>query len=123
MSANRNARVAEEIKRVISDIIRNDVRDPRLPEMLSIMNVEVTNDFSYAKIFYSVLNGQGNEKEVRNALKSASGFIRRELGSRVRLRQTPELRFELDSTVEQVIALNRLIDETIQNDAKKGADV
>lgn len=120
MSANRTARVAEEIKRAISDIIRNDIRDPRLPEVISIMSVEVTSDFSYAKIYYSVLNGEGGEKDVRDALKSATGFIRRELASRVRLRQVPELRFELDKSIERVIALNRLIDETIQKDAKKG---
>jgi ribosome-binding factor A len=123
MPSNRTARVAEEIKRVISEIIRNEVRDPRLPEILSIVNVEVTSDFSYAKVYYSVLDGQGDEKDIRNALKGAAGFIRRELGSRVRLRQTPELRFELDNTIERVIALNRLIDETISNDAKKGTDI
>jgi ribosome-binding factor A len=112
--------VSEEIKRVVSDIIKNDVRDPRLPEILSIVHVDVSSDFSYAKIYYSVLNGQGNEKDIQNALKSASGFIRRELGSRVRLRQTPELRFELDTTIERVFDLYKLIDETMQNDAKKG---
>ena len=118
MPANRNARVSEEIKRVVSDIIRNGVKDPRLPEMLSIISVDVSNDFSYAKIYYSVLNGYGDEKEIRDALKSASGYIRRELGARVRLRQTPELRFERDNSIERVIALNKLIDETIRNDEK-----
>ena len=79
--------------------------------MLSITGVEVTNDFSYAKVYYSVLSGQGNEKDIRGALKSAAGYIRRELGSRIRLRQVPELRFELDTTIERGFALNRLIDE------------
>ena len=119
-ASNRIARVSEEIKRAISDILKNDVRDPRLPEMLSIMSVDVSSDFSYAKIYYSVFGGQGSEKDVRTALRSATGFIRRELAARVRLRQTPELRFELDRTIERGIALNRLIDETIRNDAKKG---
>ena len=123
LSSNRNARVAEEIKRVISDIIKNDIRDPRLPDFLSITNVEVANDFSFAKIFYSLLDGKDNLKDVQNALKSANGFIRRELGSRVRLRQTPELRFIYDDSIEHVIDLNRLIDETIKNDSKKGIDI
>ena len=117
-SSNRNARVSEEIKRVISDIIKNDVKDPRLPDLLSILSVEVSSDFSYAKVYYSLLNGQGNEKDVRDALKSASGFIRRGLGARIRLRQVPELRFELDNTIERVFALNKLIDDTIKNDEK-----
>jgi ribosome-binding factor A len=119
LSANRIARVSEEIKRALSDIIRNDVRDPRLPDMLSIMRVDVTNDFAHAKVFYSVLSGRDDEKDIRRALKSASGFIRRELGARVRLRQTPELHFELDRSIEQVIALNKLIDDTIKDDTIK----
>ena len=120
LTANRTARVSEEIKRVISDIVKYDINDPRLPDLLSIVNVEVSNDFAYAKIFYSVLGGQGNEKDIRNALKGATGFIRRELASRIRLRQTPELRFELDQTIEHVIALNKLIDDTMRGDAMKG---
>ena len=119
MGANRTARVSEEIKRALSDIIRNEVRDPRLPEMLSIIDVDVSNDFSYAKIYYSVLDGQGDEKEIRKALKSASGFIRRELGARVRLRLTPELRFERDRTIGNAMALDRLIEDTIKDDAKR----
>jgi len=118
LASNRNARVSEEVKRVISDIIKNNLNDPRLPDMLSVVDVEVSNDFSYAKVFYSVLSGQGDKKDIRDALKSASGYIRRELGARVRLRQTPELRFELDNTIERVFDLNRLIDETLKNDAK-----
>ena len=120
MTSNRAARVSGELKRIISDIIKYNVRDPRLPDMLSIVSVEVTSDFSYAKIYYSVLNGQGSEKDIRDALKSAAGYIRREIGARIRLRQIPELRFELDQTIERAIALNKLIDETIQSDSKKG---
>lgn len=122
MTVNRVERVSEEIKRVLSDIIRNDLADPRLPDMLSIMKVEVTNDFAYAKVFYSVLSGQGDEKDIRKALKGASGYIRRELGARIRLRQVPELRFEQDHSIERVIDLNRLIDETIKHDREKGID-
>jgi len=120
MPTNRNARVSGEIRRVVSDIIKYDLNDPRLPDILSVTDVEVSNDFSYAKIFYSVLAGQGDEKEIYNALKGATGFIRRELGSRVRLRQTPELRFVQDKTMDRVFELNRLIDETIKNDSGKG---
>ena len=119
MASNRNARVSEELKRIISDIIKNEIRDPRLPEMLSILSVDVSSDFSYAKVYYSVLNGQGDAKEIRKALKGAAGFIRRELASRISLRITPELRFEQDQTIERVIALNKLIDDTVKNDAAK----
>jgi ribosome-binding factor A len=120
LNANRTARVSEEVKRALSDIIRNGLRDPRLPEMLSILNVEVTNDFAHAKVYYSLLGGDIDEKEVRRALKGAAGYMRRELASRVRLRQTPELHFVLDRSIEKTIALNKLIDETIQRDTMKG---
>ena len=120
MNGNRTARVSEELKRVISDIIKNSIRDPRLPEMFSVVSVEVTSDFSYAKVYYSYLSDRCGEKDVRDALKSAAGFIRRELGSRIRLRQVPELRFELDKSIERGIALNKLIDEVSRNDARKG---
>jgi len=116
LPSNRNARVSGEVKRALCDIIKNDLNDPRIPDMLSVVDVEVSSDFSYAKIYYSVLSGSGDEKDILKALKSASGYIRRELGSRVRLRQTPELRFEQDNTIERVFELNRLIDETIKND-------
>jgi len=116
LNANRAARVSEEIKRALSDIIRNDLHDPGLPEMFSILNVEVTNDFAHAKVYYSVLGGNSNDRDIRDALRRASGFMRRELGSRVRLRLVPELHFISDSSIEKAIALNKLIDETIQKD-------
>jgi ribosome-binding factor A len=118
---NRTARVSEEIKKEVSDIIRNVMKDPRLPQLLSILHVDVTNDFSYAKIYYSVMSESGGdggeEKEIGKALGGAAGFIRRELGSRLKLRRTPELHFVLDHSIERVINMNQLINETIKSDA------
>ena len=124
MSSNRPARVSEEIKRAVCDIIKNDLRDPRLPELLSVLDVAVSNDLSHARVYYAVLSGHGDPKEVRKALKGASGFIRRELGSRLRLRQTPELHFEQDTSVDRAIALNRLIDDTVRGGSgRDGAEL
>ncbi|MDR3120402.1 MAG: 30S ribosome-binding factor RbfA [Clostridiales bacterium] len=125
MTTNRPARVSGEIKRELSDIIKNGLRDPRLPEMLSILDVEVTKDFAHAKVFYSILCAKGEEAEVEKAaakaLKGASGFIRRELGARIRIHRTPELHFVPDKSIERVISMNRLIDETVRDDAAKGS--
>jgi ribosome-binding factor A len=116
---NRTERVSEEIKKEVSDIIRNAVRDPRLPDMLSVLKVDVSRDFSHAKVFYSTLAPEGGEKSVDAALRGAAGFIRRELGARLKLRRTPELHFVADHSIERVIGMNRLISETIRNDAVK----
>jgi ribosome-binding factor A len=197
---NRTARVSEEIKKEVSDIIRNGVRDPRLPEMLSVLKVDVSKDFSHAKIFYSTLAAGGGaagavsgaasagsgaagardraggagdrvdgrvasasdkagggvsgggkaaggdkagsapaagggagsaagggaaastaaaDAAVAKVLSGAAGFIRRELGARLRLRRTPELHFVADHSIERVIGMNRLISETLRDDAAR----
>ncbi|MCL2164603.1 MAG: 30S ribosome-binding factor RbfA [Oscillospiraceae bacterium] len=116
---DRTARVGEEIKKEVSDLIKNSLKDPRLPEMLSIIDVEVSRDFSHAKIFYSVMCSEEEKKEAQKALTGASGFIRRELGQRIKLRRTPELQFVQDSSIEKVAGLSKLIEETIRDDNLK----
>jgi ribosome-binding factor A len=111
--------VSEEIKKEISDIIKNMARDPRLPEMLSIVAVEVSGDFSHAKVYYSLLCPEAEIPAAEKALAGAAGFIRRELGGRIRLRRTPELHFVLDRSIERVIGMNRLIDQTIRGDRER----
>jgi len=109
--ADRITRISEEVKKEISNIIQNEIKDPRLPSLVSIIACNVTKDLSHAKVFISVL---GNEEEKKNAimaLKSASGFIRRELGHRVKLRATPEIHFELDTSIEHGMYINKLLDE------------
>ncbi len=111
---DRIVRISEEVKREISNIIRNELKDPRLPDMVSIVSCNVTKDLRYAKVFISVLGADEEKKNAINALKSAAGFIRRELGHRVQLRYTPEIHFELDTSIEHGIYINKLLD-----DAKK----
>ena len=113
---DRISRVSEEVKKEISDIIKNELKDPRLPDMLSIMKADVTKDFSHAKIYYSVLSDDEGKREVVKALQSASGFIRRELGNRMKLRRVPELHFSEDDSIGQGIRINRLIDEARKRD-------
>ena len=112
--ADRIVRISEEVKKEISSIIHNDLKDPRLPDMVSIISCNVTKDLRFAKVFVSVLGDEQQKKNAISALKSAAGFIRRELGHRLQLRYTPEIHFELDTSIEHGIYINKLLD-----DAKK----
>ncbi len=111
----RTNRIAEEMKREISSIIQNQLKDPRLPEFVSITAVNVTRDLRYAKIYVSVLGTEEQKKEALQVLKNASGFIRREVGRKIQIRYTPELQFELDDSIEHGIYMSKLIDQTVKN--------
>jgi ribosome-binding factor A len=112
--AKRVDRISEEIKREISDIIQNELKDPRLPKLTSVISVDVSGDLRYAKVYVSVLGNDKDKKSAIAALKSASGFIRREIGQRIQVRYTPELQFEIDNSIEQGIYISKLIDETMK---------
>lgn len=111
MAYHRSERVAEEIKKELSMIIRDDVKDPRISDMLSIVKVDVSRDLSYAKIYVSVLGSDEEKEETIEGLESASGFIRKELASILQLRHVPELTFVLDSSIEYSIHISKKIDE------------
>ena len=111
---DRTGRISEEIKRVVSAIIQKELKDPRLPEMISVLSAEVTKDLRYAKVYVSVLGSEEDKKNAVLGLKSAAGFIRREIGRRLQLRYTPELLFELDNSIERGVYITKLIDETVE---------
>lgn len=113
----RSDRVGDEIRKVVADLIQNHIKDPRLPAMVSVVEVRASRDLSHAHIYISVLGTEEEKKNCEAALKSASGFIRRELSARVRLRVAPELHFVVDDSIERGIRMSKLIDETV-----KGAD-
>ncbi len=99
MANNRTQRISEEVLRALASAIRS-VKDPRLQNgLVSITRCEVTGDLRYAKVFISVLGSEDDAKEVMRGLKSASGWLRREVGSRVQLRYAPELVFTLDHSI------------------------
>ena len=99
MASNRIGRINEDLQREISALIRS-LKDPRVQQsMVSVTKVEATGDLRYAKVYFSVLD-KDKSKETLKGLKSASGFMRREIGSRLRLRYTPELVFEVDQSME-----------------------
>jgi len=100
MASNRIGRINEEIQRELAALIRT-LKDPRVSDtgMVSITRVDTTGDLRYSRIYVSVLNKE-QEKEVIRGLKSASGFLRRELGAALRLRYTPELQFIADDSIQ-----------------------
>lgn len=99
MSVTRMGRINDELRRELSDLIRT-VKDPRVSGMISITTVETTPDLKYAKVYVSVLEKQ-NEAQVLKGLKSASGYLRRELGKSMSLRYTPELSFVPDDSIDR----------------------
>ena len=98
MASNRIGRINEEIQRELSDLIRA-LKDPRVQTMLSITRVDTTSDLRYAKVHISVLE-ESRENEAMKGLRSAGGWLRRELGQKLQLRYTPELVFELDDSLK-----------------------
>ncbi len=127
---DRIDRISEEVRREMSDIIQNEIKDPRLPDIVSVTSVRVTKDLKRAKVFISVLGTVEEKQEAIKALQHAAGFIRREIGHRVRIRTTPELHFELDDSIEQGIHISRLIQDVMskqtqspeQKDAPEGTE-
>lgn len=110
---DRIDRISEEVRRELSDIIQNSIKDPRLPAFVSVTGVRVAKDLKHAKAFVSVLGTDEQKKDAIKALVSASGFIRHEIGQRVRLRFTPEFHFELDDSIEHGIRIGKLISDTM----------
>ena len=97
-SYSRIDRISEEIKKELSNIIR-ELKDPRIPQLVSVVNVEVTKDLSFAKAYISVLGDEKIQKDTIAALKNAAGFIRKEIAHRVKLRAVPEFSFISDDSI------------------------
>ena len=112
----KNTRVNAEVQRELSNILRGGIKDPRVSPMTSVVAVEVAPDLKTCKAYISVL---GNEEAAQNTLaglKSAEGYIRRQLARTVNLRNTPEIRFILDQSIEYGVHMSKIIDEVTAKD-------
>ena len=114
----RTDRIASEIMREAERIIREDVSDPRTECMFYVTHVDVTRDLRYAKIYVSVYEQEKREPMMK-ALRSAAGFIRHNIGRRVQLRYTPELLFELDTTIEYGVHIASLINQVRKTEGSR----
>lgn len=106
MAGHRQNRVSEDIKREIVAIMR-ELKDPRIQGMLTVVRVDVTADLSYAKVYVSAMEGIETAKLAVKGLTSASGYIRREVGGKLRLRKAPELKFIADDSVQHGMDIMR----------------
>lgn len=119
----RIARISEEIKRELSQMIRDEIKDPRIKGLISITRADVTNDLRYAKIFVSVLSNDEERSHTLNGLEKASGYMRSELARRLQLRYTPELIFKLDDSIAYGSKINEIITGFKQNEGNEKTNV
>ena len=108
---DRIDRISEEVKRELDQILRDELNDPRVGGTYSIVRCEVTRDLRYCKVGVSILEEE-RRKDMMAALKSAAGFVRRELGRRMDLRYVPEILFDLDTNIEYAAHIDRLLKES-----------
>jgi ribosome-binding factor A len=113
---SRSSRVVEQIKRELAEMIRLEVKDPRVG-FITITDVEITPDYAHAKVFFSSFTGKESAEEALKGLRSASVFLRRELGRRVRIHTTPELHFHYDNSIEEGSRLSAIIDKAMADTA------
>lgn len=110
MAQNRINKINEQLMREISNIIR-ELKDSRIPLMTSVITVSATNDLRYAKVRVSVMGDEAVQKAALEGLKSAAGFVRREVGNRMNIRYSPEIIFELDHSIEHGARINKILNE------------
>jgi ribosome-binding factor A len=121
MNGPRRARIAEQIQRGLAEIIRLELRDPRVG-MITLTGVEISRDQSHAKVFFTALGPDAAARDALEGLNRAAGFLRSTLAHRLSTRTVPELHFEHDLSVERGVRLSRLIDEAVKppTAAKRG---
>ena len=115
----KNTRINGEVQKELSNIIRNEIKDPRIGMMTSVTAAEVAPDLKTCKVYISVFGDDEAKKETIRGLKSAEGFIRRMLAKTINLRNTPELTFVLDESIEYGVTMTKLIDEVTHKEDKK----
>ncbi len=120
--SRRLEKISEEMKREISRIIRAEIKDPGITSMVSVTKVEVARDLGYAKVFVSLLGDEKDKENTMEGLKRAKGFIKKELGKRIRIRSVPELSFVVDQSIEHGAYITRLINSIREKEGDDQGD-
>jgi ribosome-binding factor A len=120
---SRTLRVADQIQRELADLIRNELKDPRIG-MITLTGVDVSQDYAHARVFYTTLRGESDNFLIQNGLENAAGFLRSQLLHRLKLRVIPQLHFIYDKSVERGVRLSQLIDEAVarEGDGRKSGE-
>ena len=113
----RNRKIADAIQRELSELIRLEMRDPRVT-MVTLTDVDVARDNAHAKVFFTSLGTEAQLESCQLGLQSAAGFLRSQLAHRLTIRTVPQLHFEIDRSIENGVRLSKLIDDAVADDAK-----
>ena len=111
MANHRADRISGEMKRKISDVIRFELNDPRIPMMCTVMAVSASKDLSHAKVYVSILGDDEVQENAMKALRKASGFVRHSIARSMNMRHSPEIHFELDKSISYSMEISRKLDE------------
>ena len=118
----KNTRINGEVLRELSNIIRGEIKDPRINPMTSVVAVEVAPDLKTCKAYISVLGDEESQKNTIAGLKSAEGYIRRELAHSINLRNTPQITFILDQSIEYGVKMSKMIEDVTKDIPKRNED-
>ncbi len=118
MMSYRVNRIAEELKREVTDILQTELKDPRVSKLTSVTAVELSRDLRHAKIYVSVLGSEEEQERTLAGLRSAVGFVRSELGKRLELRHVPEIAFHLDSSIAHGVKISQLLRSVMKEGAE-----
>ena len=112
----KNTRINGEVQKVLSEIIRGEIKDPRISPLTSVVSVSVAPDLKTCKAFISVLGNEEAQANTMAGLKSAVGYVRRQLAKELNLRNTPEITFVLDQSIEYGVNMSKMIDDVVSKD-------
>ena len=112
----KNTRINGEVQKVLSEIIRGEIKDPRISPLTSVVSVSVASDLKTCKAFISVLGNEEAQENTMAGLKSAVGYVRRQLAKELNLRNTPEITFVLDQSIEYGVNMSKMIDDVVRKD-------
>lgn len=119
MKQQRSERVAEEVKRLLSEAIRSEIKDPRMPALAVVTEVKVNRDLSLATVYVSTLGESGDKQDMMECLQQAKGFLRTFVARNLNLRVALDLRFRLDESLEEAMRMSRLIDDVRARDRER----
>ena len=112
----KNTRINGEVQRVLAEVIRGEIKDPRISPLTSVIAVEVAPDLKTCKAWISVYGDEQAKKDTLAGLKSAEGYIKNQLAKQLNLRNTPEIHFIVDESIAYGVRMSKLIDDVIKND-------